>query len=126
MPSDHERLGAIEVTERPWGEFEKFVENERVTVKIITVNAGQRLSLQRHDHRAEMWRALDHPVTAEIDGEPRTLVAGDTVLIPQGGVHRLGNPGGEPARILEIAFGDFDEADIERLEDDYSRHPADG
>ncbi len=121
MSTARDILAAIKVNERPWGQFEKFVENERVTVKVITVSPGQRLSLQRHDHRSEMWRALDRQVTAEIDGELRTLEAGDTVLIPQGAVHRLGNPGGEPARILEIAFGDFDEGDIERLEDDYSR-----
>ena len=121
MSSHRDILDAIEVSERPWGRFEKFVENQAVTVKVITVDPGQRLSLQRHDHRAEMWRALDEPVTAEVDGDLTTLQAGDTVLVPQGGVHRLGNPGSRPARILEIAFGDFDEADIERLEDDYRR-----
>ena len=121
MTTRSDILDAIEVSERPWGQFEKFVENQRVTVKIITVQPGQRLSLQRHDHRTEMWRALDQPVTAEIDGELRTLQAGETVLVPQGSVHRLGNGGEQPARLLEIAFGEFDEADIERLEDDYSR-----
>ena len=121
MTSDRDILDAIEVSERPWGQFERFVENERVTVKIITVEPGQRLSLQRHDHRAEMWRALDHPVTAEIDGELRTLQPGETVVVPQGAVHRLGNAGDRAARLLEIAFGDFDEDDIVRLEDDYRR-----
>jgi mannose-6-phosphate isomerase-like protein (cupin superfamily) len=114
-------LAALEVDERPWGEFEKFVENQHVTVKIITVRAGRRLSLQRHEHRAELWRALDNPLTAEVDGDLRVLEAGDTVFIEQGAVHRLGNTGDRSGRILEIAFGEFDEADIERLEDDFSR-----
>jgi len=121
MDSGREILEAIEVSERPWGRFEAFVQNQRVTVKIITVEPGHRLSLQRHAHRAEMWRALDEPVTAEVDGDLHTLKAGETVLIPVGAVHRLGNTGHQPARILEIAFGDFDEDDIERLEDDYQR-----
>lgn len=121
MTHDRDVLATIEIHERPWGEFEKFVENQQVTVKIITVDAGHRLSLQRHAHRAEMWRALDRPVTAEIDEDVRTLEGGDTVFVPKGAVHRLGNPGNEPARVLEIAFGEFDEADIERLEDDYRR-----
>ena len=46
---------------------------------------------------------------------------GDRVLVPAGAVHRLGNSGTEPLRVLEIAFGHFDEDDIERLEDDYAR-----
>ena len=121
MGGEREILDAIEVSERPWGRFERFVENQRVTVKIITVEPGHRLSLQRHGHRAEMWRALDQPVTAEVDGDMQTLEPGETVLVPSGAVHRLGNTGTQPARILEIAFGDFDEDDIERLEDDYQR-----
>jgi len=121
MSGEREILDAIEVSERPWGRFESFVQNRAVTVKIITLDPGHRLSLQRHNHRAEMWRALDEPVTAEVDGALRTLQAGETVLVPLGAVHRLGNTGDAPARILEIAFGDFDEDDIERLEDDYRR-----
>ena len=42
--------------------------------------------------------------------------------VPRGSTHRLGNPGPMLARVLEVAFGDFDEADIERLEDDYTRY----
>ncbi|MEP7330955.1 MAG: hypothetical protein ABI692_02585, partial [Terracoccus sp.] len=33
----------IFVAERPWGEFQQFVSNEQVTVKIITVQPGHRL-----------------------------------------------------------------------------------
>jgi hypothetical protein len=33
----------------------------------------------------------------------------------------MGNSGDQPGRLLEVAFGHFDEADIERLEDDYAR-----
>ena len=46
-----DRLGAVVRDERPWGAFERFTLNEPSTVKIITVNAGQTLSLQRHEHR---------------------------------------------------------------------------
>jgi mannose-1-phosphate guanylyltransferase/mannose-6-phosphate isomerase len=33
----------------------------------------------------------------------------------------MANSGNEPGRLLEIAFGYFDEDDIERLQDDYHR-----
>ena len=36
-------------------------------------------------------------------------------------LHRLGNSGQVAGRILEVAFGTFDEDDIVRLEDDYQR-----
>ncbi|MDP9395238.1 MAG: hypothetical protein M3Q27_13765 [Actinomycetota bacterium] len=41
--------------------------------------------------------------------------------MPRGTIHRVTNPGGHPARFLEIAFGHVDEDDIERLCDDYGR-----
>ncbi len=115
-----DRLGAVIRDERPWGGFERYTLNEPTTVKIIDVAPGQRLSLQRHEHRDELWVALDPGAVFEIDGERITPSVGDRVLIRAGQTHRLSSSG--PAiRILEIAFGHFDEDDIERLEDSYGR-----
>ena len=116
-----DRVADVLVSQRPWGRFEQFVANEPVTVKTITVDAGCRLSLQRHTHREELWHVLDGRADAHVDGADLVLGAGDRVLVPRGAVHRLGNSGTEPLRVLEIAFGHFDEDDIERLEDDYAR-----
>lgn len=111
----------IFVIERPWGQFQQFVSNETVTVKIITVQPGHRLSLQRHQHRGEMWQVLDVPIDITVDDRQWTAGAGDTVWVPHGAIHRMGNSGTEPGRLLEVGFGHFDESDIERLEDDYAR-----
>lgn len=111
----------VRVEERPWGRFQQFVANEPVTVKTITVEPGHRLSLQRHRHRGELWQVLDHPVDVTVAERTWQAAPGELVWVPQGAVHRLGNPGAEPARVLEIAFGTFDECDIERLDDDYAR-----
>jgi mannose-6-phosphate isomerase-like protein (cupin superfamily) len=111
----------IFTSERPWGSFQQFVQNEQVTVKIITVEPGHRLSLQKHSHRGEMWHILDVPITVEVDGKEWAAQPGEQVWVPCGAVHRMSNKGAEPGRLLEIAFGDFDEADIERLHDDYAR-----
>ena len=46
---------------------------------------------------------------------------GETVWVPAHTVHRMANKSDRAGRLLEIAFGDFDEADIVRLEDDYAR-----
>ena len=56
----------IFMVQRPWGNFQQFVSNERVTVKIITVDPGHRLSLQTHDHRGEFWQVLDVPIEVTV------------------------------------------------------------
>jgi mannose-6-phosphate isomerase len=43
------------------------------------------------------------------------------LFIPRQTVHRLSAVGDGPVRILEISFGEFDEEDIIRPEDAYSR-----
>jgi mannose-6-phosphate isomerase-like protein (cupin superfamily) len=112
---------AFFVAERPWGQFQQFVSNERVTVKIITVEPGHRLSLQKHGHRGEFWHVLDVPIDVTVDERSWTAQPGDDVWVPCGAIHRMANKGDRAGRLLEIAFGDFDESDIERLEDDYTR-----
>lgn len=116
-----DRTSGVFVAERPWGQFQQFSSNEPVTVKIITVRPGHRLSLQTHGHRAEMWHVLDGAVDVSVDGRSWSASTGEMVWVPSGAVHRLGNSGAVPARVLELAFGDFDEADIVRLQDDYTR-----
>lgn len=116
-----DRAAAVFVSQRPWGRFEQFVTNEPVTVKTITVEPGHRLSLQRHTGREELWHVLDGQADTHVDGVDRVLGPGERVLVPRGATHRLGNSGKVPVRVLEIAFGRFDEDDIERLQDDYTR-----
>jgi mannose-6-phosphate isomerase len=116
------KADAIFVAERPWGQFQQFVQNQPVTVKIITVQPGCRLSLQRHGHRDEMWQVLDVPIFVEVDGRSWDAEVGEVVWVPSGAEHRMSNQSSQPGRLLEIAFGDFDESDIVRIEDDYARH----
>ncbi|MGC1207797.1 MAG: phosphomannose isomerase type II C-terminal cupin domain [Ornithinimicrobium sp.] len=125
-PVDHGQppngvIDAVGTTVRPWGHFQQFVANEPVTVKTITVQPGHRLSLQRHGHRAELWQILDHPLEVVVGDASWVAASGELVWIPVGREHRVANHGERPGRVLEIAFGDFAEGDIERLEDDYQR-----
>lgn len=122
MSSIDDRRKDVFTEERPWGDFRSFCTNETVTVKVITVNAGQRLSLQKHAHRAELWTVLDEaPMEITVDDRTWTAAKGEQIWVPQGAVHRMANPGTTPARILEVGYGHFDEDDIVRLEDDYAR-----
>ncbi|MDP1707226.1 MAG: phosphomannose isomerase type II C-terminal cupin domain [bacterium] len=106
--------------ERPWGNFERFTLNEKTTVKIITVNDGESISLQTHENRDEFWRMLKGSCVIRIGDKDNQANEGDAFFCPRGSEHRItGGTGG--ISILEIAFGDFDESDINRLEDRYGR-----
>jgi mannose-6-phosphate isomerase len=115
---DH--LSKILHDERPWGSWRRFAFNESCTVKIITVAAGGILSLQRHAGRDELWHILDDGLRLEIDGVVHTPKPGDEFMIMRGSTHRLSSLG-PSGRVLEVGFGDFDEDDIERLDDAYGR-----
>jgi mannose-6-phosphate isomerase-like protein (cupin superfamily) len=121
VTSQSDPRDGIFVDERPWGRFEQFTLNEPTTVKIITVEPGHRLSLQTHQHRDELWTVLDVPLAVEIDGKAWDAQPGEKVWIPRGTTHRVASAGDTAGRFLEIAFGHFDEGDIERLSDDYAR-----
>lgn len=112
----------IYVENRPWGRFERYTHNERCTVKLVYVEGGKRLSLQYHDKRTEFWKVLDGPVKVQLGNDIRVLQTGDQMTIPPKAVHRLiGLEDKKEAVILEISTGQFDENDIIRLQDDYSR-----
>lgn len=106
--------------DRPWGHFDQFIKDEPCTVKIISVNKGESLSLQYHERRAEYWYVIEGNPKVTIDDNITDLRGGDECTIPKGSKHRLEAPY-DDIRILEIATGDFDENDIVRLEDKYNR-----
>lgn len=108
------------IEHRPWGKFEQFTHNELSTVKIITVQPRQQLSLQYHHHREEYWRVVGGSGEVVIGDETLSARTGDSFYIPQGTVHRMQTLD-DTLVILEIAYGEFDEEDIVRLEDKYGR-----
>lgn len=115
-----EGLSNYEKEERPWGNFERFTLNEKSTVKIITVSAGESFSLQTHEHRDEYWCVTKGSGVIRIGEKDVDAKEGDSFFSPRHTIHRAtGGPNG--ITFLEIAFGEFDENDITRLEDRYGR-----
>ncbi|MCX6786625.1 MAG: phosphomannose isomerase type II C-terminal cupin domain [Candidatus Kaiserbacteria bacterium] len=106
--------------ERPWGNFERFTLNEQTTVKILTLNAGEELSLQTHEHRDEFGRVIKGSGTVHVGEKEISVREGDTFFIPRCTAHRALSDS-EGLSFLEISFGDFDEEDEKRLEDQYGR-----
>jgi mannose-1-phosphate guanylyltransferase/mannose-6-phosphate isomerase len=127
---------SIRTFQRPWGWAEAFATSENCSVRVLTIYAGQKISLHRHLCRDELFIALDNGVGVDMSGDEFergitgefdsrlksvTLEAGDSLLIPRGIWHRFHAPRTQ-IRVLEVAFGVYDEEfDIERLLDLYGR-----
>ena len=112
---------AIYQERRPWGAFRRYTYNQLSTVKIITVNPGQVLSLQYHNQRDELWVALEPGLCVTLDDRIWEPEPYEEIFIPCGAHHRMAGVGKDPSRWLEISLGKFDEDDIIRLEDHYGR-----
>ncbi|WP_328593056.1 mannose-1-phosphate guanylyltransferase/mannose-6-phosphate isomerase [Siccirubricoccus phaeus] len=107
---------------RPWGHYEGLIQGERFQVKKIQVRPGQKLSLQKHFHRAEHWVVVNGTAVVHRDGEEILLRENESVYLPLGCVHRLENPGMIPLTLIEVQVGAYlGEDDIVRLEDTYGR-----
>ena len=105
---------------RPWGNYERFTENQKSTVKILTINPGEAFSLQSHKDRDEFWHILSGEGRLIIGQETFEAEVGMDKFILRGINHRI-EAGNETLVVLEISLGDFNEEDIIRVEDKYGR-----
>ena len=109
-------------TERTWGYYRVLHEDgQQVKVKELTVNPGQRLSMQRHTDRAEHWfvsqgtaavNTLNTKSDVELLGEFDQF---QHIHIDRTEWHQLCNLTEEPLKVVEIQYGpNCVEEDIER------------
>lgn len=109
---------------RPWGCYRGIDLGERHQVKRITVNPGERLSLQMHYHRAEHWIVASGTALVTCGEKEFLLRENESTYIPMGETHRLENPGKVPLQLIEVQSGSYlGEDDIVRFEDGYGRSP---
>jgi cytidyltransferase-like protein len=109
-------------TQRPWGYYRVIHEDgTQVKVKELTIESGQCLSMQKHEHRAEHWFIAEG--TAEVytvnQSTDHELVGvfrkHQSLHINKLQWHQLCNPNEMPLKIIEIQYGDnCTEEDIER------------
>mgnify|MGYP000435068522 CR=1 FL=1 len=103
-------------TERPWGYYRVLhTVGPGVKVKELTVNPGCTLSMQRHEHRAELWFVAEGEagLNWEYGGEKIKIHKTETINI--GEWHQLHNPTDKPLKVVEIQYGvRCEEEDIER------------
>lgn len=123
---------------RPWGKYERIVSSANMSeqaaesvdqtsgmqylVKKITVNPGEKLSLQMHHHRAEHWVVVRGCAKVTNGEKSYQVNENESTYIPIGQRHALENPGTTPLEMIEIQTGDYlSEEDIVRFQDNYGR-----
>ena len=101
------------------------MDEDHCKVKRIIVYPGKRLSLQRHQYRAEHWYIVSGTAVVRSGDMEIPAGVGESVDIPEKALHRLENSGDENLVIIEVQRGKYcGEDDIERFEDDYGRVQA--
>ena len=102
-------------TERPWGYYRVLYDIMGCKAKELVVNPGQRLSMQRHEHRAEYWFVSEGEATVYWEMGSAKIRKHHTETIHQQEWHQLANETDQPLKIVEIQYGTrCDEADIQR------------
>ena len=108
-------------TERQWGYYRVLHDVSGMKVKELTVNPGCRLSMQRHQHRAEYWivsegqAVVNRATPLDFELPPVILDKHDQLHVTTQEWHQLTNPHSYPLKIVEIQYGDqCVEEDIER------------
>ena len=109
------------VAKRPWGYYELIDSSPCHWYKRISVNPGNRLSLQKHKKRDEFWVIECGVGKVTINDEVFDAVRGKTFFIPRDAVHRVSCTSKLSLIFTEVAVGEVSEDDIVRLEDDYNR-----
>ncbi len=107
-------------TTRPWGEFTRFTDNEKSTVKLLYVRAGEELSLQYHKYRDEFWKVVVGHPRITVGDDIRDSKPGEEFTVFAKVQHQISAPT-DDVIILEISTGTFDEDDIVRIKDKYNR-----
>jgi len=108
-------------TLREWGYYRILHEVNGTKVKELTIEPGQKISMQRHFKRHELWHITEGECYLESQMNSgyvlplKKLTQFSQVQIPIGDWHRLSNTSDKPCRIVEIQYGEeCIEEDIER------------
>ncbi len=121
--AEHQPLAETHTcSQRPWGTFEILAEGDGFKVKRLMLKPGAKISLQKHQKRAEHWvvvagvaEVVNGEKTFKLDVNQSTYIAPHTL-------HRLSNPGNAPLYVIEVQSGTYlGEDDITRYDDIYAR-----
>lgn len=113
--------------EKPWGHEEIWAETPRYLGKILSIRAGQRLSLQLHREKDESIYVLRGTLRLTLENaagvlEIRQLGPGASERVAPGRRHRF--EAISDCDLCEVSTPEID--DVVRIQDDYGRAPESG
>jgi mannose-6-phosphate isomerase-like protein (cupin superfamily) len=104
---------------KPWGKYVILEKKQEYWIKKLFVRQGEKLSLQSHKNRFEIWIVLSGKIKVIKGNSHLLLKEGECLKINKKEKHRI--IGLKDSWILETAFGQMRENDIIRFKDDYGR-----
>ncbi|HEY3524268.1 MAG TPA: cupin domain-containing protein [Candidatus Limnocylindrales bacterium] len=107
---------------KPWGEERIWVWTDQYAGKVITIEAGKRLSLQYHEAKDEAVYVLSGRLRLHLEAADGTMLEldlgpGESRRVPVGRRHRF--EALEWTQLIEVSGPELD--DVIRVEDDYGR-----
>ena len=95
--------------EKSWGTF-TVIDNQKNSKTIkIEMKPNTEMSYHSHSYRSEIWNIISGTGKVCINGECKTVIAGDVVQIPVDARHSI--KANEKMEIIEIQLGDVIESD---------------
>ena len=118
-PSDSELPRRVD---KPWGHEMIWAWTDRYVGKLLVIETGKRLSLQRHEVKDEWVHVLDGRLLLWLENEAgeveqRELGPGEGAHVGTRRVHRY--EALDTCRLIEVSTPELD--DVVRLEDDFGR-----
>lgn len=115
-------MAAARRVEKPWGHELIWAHTDRYVGKVLVIEAGRRLSLQRHLVKDESILVMSGRLRLYLEDDAGTvrieeLGAGDHRHVPTGRIHRY--EAIERTELVEVSTPELD--DVVRIEDDFGR-----
>lgn len=110
------------VVDKPWGREVWWALTDAYVGKLIEIDAGKRLSLQKHEVKDESIFVVTGHLRLHLENdngeiEVMELLPGQSRHVPTGKIHRF--EAVTATQLIEVSTPEVD--DVIRLEDDYGR-----
>ena len=114
--------GGARRVDKPWGHELIWAHTEQYVGKILVIEAGRRLSLQKHEVKDETILVREGRLKLTLEGDDgvvrdEILGPGDHRRVATGRIHRY--EAIERCEVIEVSTTELD--DVVRLEDDFGR-----
>jgi mannose-6-phosphate isomerase len=112
----------VTFVDKPWGNELIWSVTDAYAAKVITIDAGKRLSLQYHEQKTESILVIEGRLLLHLEGDDgevrvRALEPGEYAHVPAGKIHRF--EADLDTKLVEVSTPELD--DVVRLEDDFGR-----